>query len=137
MRKILSTALLAIALAGTGCKTTGVAPPLAPGFQNIPDQQMYGALKGARNFYLTIQCETQGLNYSPDAKQCMSDPNIKVPMVLSQTEKDTFNRFGASLNIAEQLYLAYHAGTATQAQAQAAVNTVSQQQATLPTPGGK
>ena len=58
-------------------------------------------------------------------------------MILSATEKTAFNDFGAAINAAEQIYLGYHAGTATQAAAQTAVNTVQAQQAALPLPGAK
>jgi len=122
-RKILSIALL-LSLAClpvlilSGCKTSATVP-LAPGYQNAADQQMGEILAGARSFYTTIQSE------SASGK-----------MVLSATEKTAFNDFGAAINAAEQVYLGYHAGTSTQAQAQAAIDAVKTKQAALPTPGG-
>ena len=74
MRKILSTALLAIALAGTGCTKNGVAPPLAPGYANQADMQMGQILAGARAFYTKIQTDAATGAY-----------------VLSQTEKDSLS----------------------------------------------
>lgn len=120
----------------TACKTTSVTPPLAPGYTSAADQQMGEILAGARSFYSTIQCETQGLNWSQSTSTCVSDPNITAPMVLSVTAKAAFNDFGVGINSAEQVYLAYHAGTATQAQAQAAITAVQQKQTALPIPTG-
>jgi hypothetical protein len=75
-------------------------------------------LSGAHAFYQSIQQQTQAgtLILSPDAKQ-------------------KFNAFGVSLNAAQAVYLAYHAGTATQAEAQTAVSKVQTEQAALPLPG--
>lgn len=139
MKRVLLAIALAMApLALVGCKTVTAPPqPLAPGYNNPADQQMAEILAGARGFYSTIQCETQGMNWSKETSQCVADPSITTPMVLSVTEKATFNKFGVTLNAANQVYLAYHAGTATQAAAQAAVDNVKQQQAALPIPGGK
>src|ERR1035437_2761302 len=119
-----------------GCATaTAPTPPLAPGngYINIYDQQMAQILSGARTFYNTVQCETQTLNWSQAAQQCIADPAIPQPMFLSATEKAAFRDFMASLNAAETLHLAYHNGTGTtQAAAQNAVNTVQLKQAALP-----
>ena len=100
-----------------GCKTVTVAQPLAPGYQNAADQTMGEVLAGAHSFYTSIQSQS-----------------VAGTITLSATEKQAFNVFGVSLNTADAVYLAYHAGTATQAAAQAAVNTVQSQQAVLPTP---
>lgn len=124
MKRLYSPALLVLALAmaltSSGCKTNGVAPPLAPGYNNQADQQMGSVLAGARAFYTKIQADS-----------------ASGATTLSQTEKDAFNKFGISINLAEQIYLGYHAGTQTLAAAQSAVNSVSQQQAALPIPSGK
>lgn len=121
MKRILSPALLflalAMALTSSGCKTSATAPPLAPGYNNPADQQMGSILAGARALYEKIRTDS-----------------ASGATTLSQAEKDAFNRLGVSINLAEQIYLAYHAGTATQAQAQAAVNTVQQNQAAVPIP---
>ena len=118
-----------------GCATAiAPTPPLAPGFINSADQQMGQILSSARTFYNTIQCETQTMNWSQAAQQCVVDPVITQPMILSTTEKAAFRDFMTSLNAAETLHLSYHNGTGTtQAAAQNAVNTVQLKQAALPT----
>lgn len=120
MKKVLAILALSFAVFASGCKTTTTPPPLAPGFNNPADQQMGQILAGARAFYTKIQADS-----------------ANGTTTLSQPEKDAFNKFGISINLAEQIYLGYHAGTSTQAQAQAAINTVVSQQAALPIPGGK
>lgn len=140
MKNFLIALVLTVPLALAGCKAaTAPAQPLAPGYQNAADQQMGQILSGARAFYSTIQCETQGLNWSQATSQCVADPAITSPLVLSATVKTAFNDFGASLNAANTVYLAYHANptAATQTAAQTAVNAVQQQQAALPIPGAK
>lgn len=117
--------LLALCLPLAACKPSNPTTPaqLAPGYQNSADQQMGEILAGAHAFYNRVQQDSAGGG-----------------LQLSPTEKTAFNAFGVSLNAAQTVYLAYHAGTATQAQAQAAVDKVQQQQASLPTtsiPGGK
>jgi|GEM_PF-1812926 len=127
--------LAALLILPLGCKTaTSTTPPaaLAPGFSNTADQTMGDVLKSARVFYLTAQCETQGLNYSLTTKACVPDPAITAPLVRSATEKSAFNSFSESLNAADTVYLAYHSGTATQLAAQTAVNSVQAQQSVLP-----
>ncbi len=114
-------ALLAIflALPLTGCPSASTATPpaaVAPGYVNQADQQMGQILAGARSFYVTIQQDS-----------------LAGKVTLSPTEKQAFNDFGTSLNLAESVYLAFHAGTQTQAAAQNAVNTVQVKQAALPT----
>jgi hypothetical protein len=99
---------------------------------NTPDYQMSQVLKGARTFYETKQCETKAMNYDLKTQACVSDPTITSPILLSPAEKSAFNTFAQSLNAAEAVYLAYHAGTATQVAAQTAVDTVKAQQSTLP-----
>lgn len=114
MRK-LTVLLLCVPLMLAGCaKTTGTTPPLAPGYQNQTDQSMGQALAAAHSFYQTIQQDVTAGKFVP-----------------SPTEKTALNDFAASLNVAQPLYLAYHAGTATQAQAQAAVNDVIAKQSAL------
>lgn len=103
-----------------GCKTASTTQPLAPGYSNTADQQMGQILSGARAFYVSIQQQSA-------AGTLTLDPTVKVSL----------NDFGTSLNAAETVYLAYHNGQATQAAAQAAVNTVQTKQAALPLPGAK
>jgi hypothetical protein len=102
-----------------GCTPTTTNPAqLAPGYQNAADQQMGSILSGARAFYVSIQQQSAAGT-----------------LTLTPAVKQAFNTFGVSLNAAEAVYLAYHNGTATQAAAQTAVNTVQSQQAALPLPG--
>lgn len=132
MKKIFLLAALCVPLMLAGCaKTTGTTPPLAPGYQNSADQIMGQDLAAANGFYHTIQCETQGLNWSVTTKTCVSDSKVITPMILSATEKQAFNALATSLNVANPVYLSYHAGTATQAQAQAAIDQVKAQQNAL------
>lgn len=107
-----------------GCTPAATNPTtpaqLAPGYSNQADQQMGEVLSGAHAFYQSIQQQSQAgtLTLTPQVKQA-------------------FNAFGVSLNAAQSVYLAYHQGAATQAQAQAAVDKVQQEQQALPLPGAK
>lgn len=108
---ILAAVLMWIAFP-TACKTTSTTPPpLAPGYSNSADQTMGETLAAANAFYKRIQQNVQ-----------------QGTMTLSANEKTAMNDLATALNIANGTYLAYHSGTATQAQAQTAINTVSQKQ---------
>lgn len=131
-RSLLALALCLPMLLGCPATTATPAATLAPGYSSMADQQMGEVLAGARTFYSTIQCETKGLNWSQLTSQCVSDPNITSPMVLSDTEKKNFNDFGKSLNLAETVYISFHNGTATQQAAQDQVNIVQSKQNDLP-----
>ena len=110
--------LLCIPLMLAGCKTSTTAPPLAPGYSNPQDQQIGQILAGARAFYVSIQQQS-----------------ASGQLTLSPAEKTGFNDFGTALNAADSVYLAYHAGNATEAQAQAAANVVAAKQSALTLPG--
>jgi hypothetical protein len=113
-----SLATLALCLMLTACTPSSTQPQaLAPGYSNSADQQMGEILAGAHSFYSSIQQQS-----------------ASGQLTLTAAQKTAFNDFGVSLNAAQSVYLAYHAGTATQAAAQAAVNTVQTKQAALPTP---
>src|ERR1035437_8420382 len=104
MKRRTNFALLLCLLIPLGCATaTAPTPSLAPGYLNLSDQQIGQILSGARTFYNTVQCETQTLNWSQAAQQCIADPAITQPMILSATEKAAFRDFMASLNAAETL----------------------------------
>ena len=122
LRRLAMLAFLALAVGWmTACTPTTTTPAqLAPGYQNSADQQMGEILSGAHAFYQSIQQQSQAGT-----------------LTLDPTTKSAFNQFGTALNAAQTVYLAYHAGTATQAQAQTAVNQVQSQQAALPLPGAK
>lgn len=101
----------------SGCKaaTTNTTPQaLAPGYLNQADQVMGQTLVGAHAFYTTIQQDVASGKYTP-----------------SSTEKVALNNFATALNAAQLIYIGYHAGANTQAQAQAAVNALSTQQTAL------
>ncbi len=110
--------LLCASVILTGCHLTTTTTPspvvLAPGFQNLSDQDMDQVLVGARHFYVAVQTKVAAGTYKP-----------------STSEFTAFNSFAVALNTAEVIYKAFHAGTATQAQAQAAVNVVAAQQTSL------
>jgi hypothetical protein len=100
-----------------GCKTTTTTTPtaaLAPGFSSAADQTMDQVLVGAKKFYTDIQAQVIAGSYVP-----------------SEAEKTALNTFASALNTAQVVYVAYHGGTATQAQAQAAVDTVTAQQTAI------
>ena len=118
MKRLIAITLSLCMVPILGCpaaSTTTPAAALAPGYMNQADQQMGQVLSGAHSFYTTIQQDSAAGKVS-----------------LTPTEKTAFNDFGASLNAADTIYLAYHNGTATAAAAQAAVNTVQQKQSALP-----
>ena len=122
-KKVALFLALTIPLGTVGCvQPNSTTPPaaLAPGYQNQADQQMGEILAGAHAFYNSIQ------------QQVASGSLTMTPQV-----KASFNAFGVTLNGAQTVYLSYHSGAATQAQAQTQVNAVQQQQAALPLPGAK
>ena len=111
--------LLPLVLLLAGCHAaTSTTPPvaLAPGFSSQADQTVDQILVGARVFYVSIQDSVNAQTYTP------------TPAALK-----ALNDFGVALNTAETVYLAYHNGTATLAQAQAAAATVSTQQTAVST----
>jgi len=108
----------------TACTPAATNPTtpaqLAPGYQNAADQQMGEILSGAHAFYTSIQEQVQAGT-----------------LTLSADGKAKFNDFGIALNSAQIVYLGYHSGANTQAQAQASVNIMQQKQAALPIPNVK
>ncbi len=116
--KRLFVAILALTIVPvTGCvkpNTTQTPQTLAPGYQNQADQVMGQTLVGAHAFYAQIQQDVANGKYTP-----------------SPTEKTALNNFATTLNAAQMVYIGYHSGLNTQAQAQAAVNSVVTQQNAL------
>ena len=109
---------LAVGLA-IGCRTvTAPTPPVAPGYINSADQTMGETLAAAHAFYVRIQSDAALGSFT-----------------LNATEKAAMNALAASLNVAQPIYLAYHAGTATEAQAEAAVKDVSAKQTAVQSMG--
>ncbi len=129
MRRILLS--LSLLLCAVGCAPTTTTPPLAPGYANQTDQVMGETLAAANGFYHSIQCQTQAKAWDATAKTCAASPQVTSAMTLTPTEKTAFNSFAVALNTANAVYLNFHAGTATQAQAQTAINTVQTQQSAI------
>lgn len=116
MKRIITVALMSVTLL-TGCHAANSNTPpaaLAPGFSSQADQTMDQVLVGAKKFYTDIQAQVVAGTYTPSA-----------------TEKTSLNTFASALNTAQVVYIAFHGGTATQAQAQAAVDSVTTQQTSL------
>jgi hypothetical protein len=101
--------ILALAIPlSVGCaKSTAPTPPTAPGYTNAVDQSLGETLAAARAFYTRLQTDAAAGTFKPSA-----------------AETSALNDLGTAINVAEPIYLAYHAGTATQAAAQQAVNNV-------------
>lgn len=117
MKKLVLAILLSAATITTGCKAASTTTPpqaLAPGYTNSADQMMGQTIVGAHAFYVTIQADIAAGRYTPSA-----------------AEKTALNGFAVALNAAQIVYIGYHAGTSTQAQAQSAVNAVIAQQSAL------
>lgn len=111
-----------------GCKTNTVTQPLAPGYNNATDQTLGQTLAGANWFYASVQCSTIGQGFNQTTHVC--DPNVIVQKYTpAETEKSALNDLSLAINAANAIYLQYHHGTATLAQAQAAVSLVSSKQA--------
>jgi hypothetical protein len=118
----MKTLVLAACLCLVGCVTanspTPPTAPLIPGAANQFDQDTYRALATAHAFALQAQ------------QNAVQNP-------ISSTQKTILNQFITDLNAADLLYSAYHALQATQAQMQAALNTVKTDQANFSTAGVK
>ena len=115
MKQFFIAFALMASLAFAGCKTVTTAPqPLAPGYSNQTDQTMGQTLAAAHAFYQTLQQDAAAGKFLPSA-----------------AEKTALNALAVSLNVAQPIYIAFHNGTATQAQAQAAVADVVSKQAAV------
>lgn len=100
-----------------GCKTataTTATQALAPGYLNPADQTMGEALAALNGF-----AAQEKLNYAA------ATPAIQA------VEKAPLNDFILAVNLANASYTAYHAGTATQAQATTAIDNAQTAQTTL------
>lgn len=105
---IICMALTGVLLTGCTKTATTATPPLAPGYSNSTDQQLGSTLAAADAFYNKLQSDQKSGAFSPTAAEVTS-----------------LNVLQVALATANPIYLAYHNGTATLAQAQAAVNQVS------------
>lgn len=115
-RAITATILTLALLVPMGCKKAAATNPavLAPGYTSQADQVMGQTLVGAHAFYATIQADVAAGKYTP-----------------APAEKTALNNFAMTLNAAQTIYIGYHAGVNTQAQAQAAVDSLATQQTAL------
>ena len=123
MKRLILLATLALPL--TGCpNTTAPTPPLAPGYSSPADQALGQSLAAVNGFR-----KSEEGNYNCDAaaaaaKTCLTPAQQAV-------EKPYLNQFINAVNLANQAYTAFHAGTQTLAQAQAAEQAAESAQTTL------
>lgn len=111
--RYLCTFLLAMGI--LGCQpATSTTPPqaLAPGYTSQADQTIGQSLAALHAF---VQQATQDYAKLTPAQQA--------------TEKDVLNGLVAATNAADSMYLAFHAGSATLQQAQAALANAQTNQA--------
>lgn len=92
-----------------GCPSANSpTPPLAPGYISQFDQTAGQTLAAAHALVLKATADYPSLTPAQQA-----------------TERPILNAFVAAVNTADTVYLAFHAGTASQAQVQAQLNAVS------------
>jgi hypothetical protein len=121
MKRILTMTVLFVTLYGAGCaKPNQPAPPLAPGYSNQADQTMGEALAAAHGFYQRMQSDAAAGTFKPTVG-----------------ESKALDELGTAINIAQPLYLAFHAGTGSQQAAQSAVDQVTLKQAAVQAMGVK
>ena len=116
LRVLALSACLMLPTVGCGIRATTPPAAVAPGYFDGDDQSIGEALAGANGFYGRLQADSA------------TTPPKFVP---SPAEVTALNALSNSLNIANPVYKAYHSGTATKAQAQAAVADVTAKQNAL------
>ena len=117
MKKLLSLLTLGLALGWcVGCTVTATTPPaaVAPGYSSQADQTL-GQSLAAIDAFVT----QEKANYA------------QLSSALQAAEKPYLNNLIAAVNAANQVYLAFHAGTATLAQAQVSFATAQSAQTAL------
>lgn len=102
-----------------GCIHQVTAP--IPGSTSSFDSTAYQTLRTAHDIAQSFS--TQACSNNGNQPGCFNP---------KPAEKLAINQFIADLNIADVTYAAYHGGTQTQAAAQAAINKVTSDQASLP-----
>lgn len=108
-----------------GCPSaTTPTPPLAPGYQNSDDQLLGQSLAAVNAFR-----KSEEGNYNCDATAAAA--NTCLTAAQKASEKTLLNNFIQVVNLANQAYTAYHAGTQTLAQAQAAEQSAESAQTAL------
>lgn len=120
MKRIILALVLAVSVVTipTGCRHTPAQAPI-PGAINNFDSSAYQTLRVAHDIAKSLSDQAAAGTFKP-----------------SPVQKTAINQFISDLNIADVVYAAYHNGAATQAQAQAAIDKVTAEQASLPI-GGK
>jgi hypothetical protein len=108
MKKFLLLLPLTLCLLGCPSTITTPTPPLAPGYTSPIDQQFGQALAAARA--LANQAVT---NYAFLSRS------------QQLAEKNALNALSSAVNVADDLYAAYHAGQASPAQVQDALTQVN------------
>jgi hypothetical protein len=127
MKRILTALALSASLMTPiiGCKTnTAPAPPLAPGYLTPADQTLGQSLRAATAFR-----DSEESNYNCDATAAAAQTCLSAAQ--KAVEKPYLNSLIDAVNLANAAYTAYHSGSQTFAQAQAAYNTAQQAQTAL------
>lgn len=119
MKKILIQAMVLgmclVPISGCGAVNSTTPPAaVAPGYLNQADQIMGEVLQSAHALYYRLQQDSLTGKFVP-----------------SPAEVTVLNNLQVALNSAQPIYIAYHNGTATQNQAQIAVDSVKQNQAAV------
>lgn len=122
IRFLLITGILCFPI---GCTHQPAQAPI-PGSINAFDSGAYQTLRTAHDIAASLSSQA-----------CSNNGNKPGCFNPSATQKVAINQFINDLNIADQVYSAYHQGLQTQAAAQAAINTVQRDQAALPSGIGK
>ena len=117
MKRIILTLTL---LPFMGCTHKTVQAPI-PGALNAFDSSAYQTLRTAHDIAASFS-----------AQACSNNGNKPGCFNPTTTEKATINEFIGDLNVADTVYAAYHNGAKTQAEAEAAINKVTADQAQLP-----
>lgn len=116
MKKLFAVSILALTTLLPGCRTAAApTPALAPGYVNQADQTMGQTLAAARAFYVHINGDVKAGKYK----------------VSEGAEKDALTSLFIALSTADPVYVQFHTGAATQAQAQAVVDKVTAAQTSL------
>lgn len=113
-----------------GCPSaTAPTPPVAPGYLNSDDQILGQSLAAVNGFRKSEEGNYNCDSVAAAAKTCLTDAQ-------KAAEKTSLNNFIQVVNIANQAYTAYHAGTQTLVQAQTAEKAAEASQTTLATAKG-
>src|ERR1035441_2386989 len=131
MNRVINFALLLCLLFPlAGCPAASApTPPVATGYQNIDDQNLGQALAAVNGF----RTSEEG-NYNCNAAAQVAATCLTAAQ--KTTEKPYLNGLINAVNLANQAYTAYHAGTQTLAQAQTAEKSAETAQAALATAKG-